>query len=166
MIEAIEHGAFAEWVRSSPSLFAYTSILSLHAMGLALIVGVNTLVALRLLGYAPGLSAAALRNVFPWMYAGFTVNALSGLALLAANLRGDLENVMFLVKMGFIVLAMVNLELTRTRVFDRLAVLDGPSLVQHARPFALASIVLWALAIVAGRLTAYPGLVNQIFGSA
>jgi hypothetical protein len=164
MIDTIENSAFAEWVRSSPSLFAYTSILSLHAMGLALIVGVNTLVALRLLGYAPGLSAPALRQAFPWMYVGFTVNALSGLALLAANFRGDLENVMFLIKMAFIAVAMVNLELTRVRIFDRPGVLEAPDLARRARPFAIASIVLWALAIVSGRLTAYPGFVRTVFG--
>jgi hypothetical protein len=164
MIDTIENSAFAEWVRSSPSLFAYTSILSLHAMGLALIVGVNTVMALRLLGYAPALSAPALRQMYPWMYVGFTVNALSGVALLAANLRGDLENVMFIVKMAFIVLAMVNLELTRARVFDRPGVLESADLVRFARPFAIASLVLWGLAIVSGRLTAYPGLVRILFG--
>ena len=35
MIEAIEGSAYAVWVRESPSFFAYTWILSLHAMGLA-----------------------------------------------------------------------------------------------------------------------------------
>ncbi len=164
MIDTIENSAFAEWVRASPSLFAYTSILSLHAMGLALIVGVNTLIALRLLGFAPALSAPAMRQMFPWMYVGFTVNALSGLALLAANLRGDLENVMFLIKMGFIALAMVNVELTRVRIFDRPGVIESADLARRAWPFAVASIALWALAIVSGRLTAYPGFVSTVFG--
>jgi hypothetical protein len=84
--------------------------------------------------------------------------------LLAANLRGDLESVMFLVKMAFIAVAMVNLELTRVRVLDRPSVLDSPDLARHAGPFAIASIVLWGLAIITGRLTAYPGLVNTLFG--
>jgi len=38
------------WVRESPSIFAYTTILSLHAIGLA-IIGIRTLIALRLLGF-------------------------------------------------------------------------------------------------------------------
>ncbi len=132
-------------------------------MGLAVIVGVNTLVALRLLGFVPELSVGALRKTYPWMYFAFTINALSGLALLAANLSADLASVMFLVKLGFVALAMINLELMRARIFDDPAVLAAPDLVARARPYAIASIALWALAVITGRLTAYPGVVDSIF---
>src|SRR5690606_38174840 len=101
MIEAIESSAYATWVRESPSFFAYTTILSLHAMGLAFIVGLNTVVALRLLGFMPTLSVQPLRKLFPWMYIGFAVNAFSGLSLLAANLENNLRNTMFLAKLFF-----------------------------------------------------------------
>ena len=165
LMEAIEGSAYAEWVRSSPSIFAYTSILSLHAMGLAIIVGLNTLIALRLLGYVPQLPVAPLRKLFPWMYVGFTINAFSGLSLLAANLAGDLANWMFLAKLGFILLAMINLELTRIKVFDRPGALTSPDLPRHARTFAIASIVLWTLATISGRLTAYPNFVQAVLGA-
>ena len=165
LIEAIESSGFAAWVRESPSLFAYTSILALHAVGLALIVGINTVVALRLLGFAPGLPIAPLRKLFPWMYVGFTVNALSGLALLAANLSTVLGNWMFALKLGFIALAMVNLELTRAQVFDAPSVsLSGELVLRRARVFAINSLVLWALAIVSGRLTSYPNFVAGLLG--
>ena len=36
MIDAIQNSAYAVWVRESPSIWAYTTILSLHAMGLAI----------------------------------------------------------------------------------------------------------------------------------
>jgi hypothetical protein len=162
-LEAIENSAYAEWVRSSPSIFAYTSILSLHAMGLAVIVGLNTVIALRLLGFVPQLPVAPLRKLFPWMYLGFTVNTFSGLSLLAANLSGDLANWMFLAKLAFVALAMINLELTRIKVFDNPAVLESSDLTRHARAFAIASMVLWGLATVSGRLTAYPNFVQAIF---
>lgn len=165
LMEAIEGSAYAEWVRSSPSIFAYTSILSLHAMGLAIIVGLNTLIALRLLGYVPQLPVAPLRKLFPWMYVGFTINAFSGLSLLAANLAGDLANWMFLAKLGFILLAMINLELTRIKVFDRPGALTSADLPRHARTFAIASIVLWTLATISGRLTAYPNFVQAVLGA-
>ena len=85
MIDAIENSAYAVWVRESPSIWAYTTILSLHAMGLAIIVGINTVVALRLLGFVPDIPVAKLRQLYPWMYLGFTINAFSGLSLLAAK---------------------------------------------------------------------------------
>jgi len=52
-INAVENSAYATWVRESPSILAFTTILSLHAMGLAIVVGLNTVVALRLLGVEP-----------------------------------------------------------------------------------------------------------------
>ena len=163
LIEALEGSAYAEWVRSSPSFFAYTFILSLHAMGLALIVGLNSVIALRLLGFVPQLPVAPLRKFYPWMYVGFTVNAFSGGSLLVANLEGDLSNWMFLAKLGFIALAMVNLELTRIKVFDAPGGLTGPDLPRHARTFAIATLVLWTLATISGRLVAYPNFVQAIF---
>jgi hypothetical protein len=164
MIDAIENSAYAVWVRESPSIWAYTTILSLHAMGLAIIVGINTIVALRLLGYVPDIPIAKLRKLYPWMYLGFTVNAASGLSLLAANLTNDLHNWMFFVKLSMIALAMINLELTRAKVFDHPAVVNGTGVPIGAKRFAIASIVFWSLAIVAGRLTEYPSFVQAWFG--
>ena len=164
MIEAIENSAYAIWVRESPSIFAYTTILSLHAIGLAIIVGINTVVALRLLGYVPGIPLQPLRKLFPWMYLGFTINTFSGASLLAANLSGDLGNWLFIAKLVFIALAMVNLELTRIHVFDRPVVTAPGALPKHARTLAIASIVLWSFAMVAGRFTAYPNFVEAWLG--
>lgn len=165
MIEAIENSAYAVWVRESPSIFAYTSILSLHAIGLAIIVGINTLVALRLLGFVPGIPLQPLRKLFPWMYLGFTINTFSGASLLAANLTNDLGNWLFIAKLIFIAFAMVNLELTRIYVFDKPAgAVAAGALPKHSGTFAIASIVLWSLAMVAGRFTAYPNFVEAWLG--
>lgn len=164
MIEAIENSAYAVWVRESPSIFAYTSILSLHAIGLAIIVGLNTVVALRLLGYVPELPLPPLRKLFPWMYLGFTINLFSGASLLAANLTNDLGNWLFLAKLVFILFAMINLELTKTYVFDKPGPVAAGGLPKHARTVAIASMVLWGLAMVAGRFTAYPNFVQAWIG--
>lgn len=163
MIDAIENSAYAIWVRESPSIFAYTSILSLHAIGLAVIVGINWLVALRMLGFVPGIPMQSLRGLFPWMYVGFTVNTFSGLSLLAANLSNDLGNWVFLAKLVFIVFAMINLELMRSRVFGRTGG-GAEASPQLARRFAILSFVLWLLVIIAGRFTAYPNFVEAWLG--
>jgi hypothetical protein len=164
MIEAIENSAYAVWVRESPSIFAYTSILSLHAIGLAIIVGLNTVVALRLLGYVPAIPLQPLRKLFPWMYLGFTINLFSGSSLLAANLTKDLGNWLFLCKLAFILFAMINLELTKIQVFDKPGPVRADGLPKNARTFAIASLILWGLAMVAGRFTAYPNFVQAWIG--
>jgi hypothetical protein len=164
MIEAIENSAYAVWVRESPSIFAYTSILSLHAIGLAIIVGLNTVVALRMLGYVPEIPLPPLRKLFPWMYLGFTINLFSGSSLLAANLSNDLGNWLFLCKLVFILFAMINLELTKIQVFDKPGPVGTDGLPKNARALAIASFILWGLAMVAGRFTAYPNFVQAWIG--
>jgi len=164
MMDAIENSAYAIWVRESPSIFAYTSILSLHAIGLAIIVGINYVVALRMLGYVPGIPLPALRKLFPWMYVGFTINLFSGGSLLAANLSNDLGNWLFIAKLVFILFAMINLELTRIHVFDRPGPIGADGLPKHAKAFAWSAFILWGLAMVAGRFTAYPNFVEAWLG--
>jgi hypothetical protein len=59
---------------------------------------------------------------------------------------------------------MINLELMRMRVFSDQALASGGEVPQGARTFAVASLVLWGLAIITGRLTSYPNFVETWFG--
>lgn len=164
ILEYIEGTAIAIWVRESPSIFAYTGVLSAHAMGLAIVVGVNTAVALRVLGVAPSIPLKPLDKLFPVMYFGFIVNAISGLMLLAANATGMLSNITFLVKLGFIACAVFTMHSLRNRVFSA-ATLDSTALMPtEGRALAILSLVFWTGAIVSGRLTAYPNFVASLFG--
>jgi hypothetical protein len=162
-LEAIQNSAFATFVRESPSIFAYTFVLSLHAMGLAIVVGLSAAIALRLLGLAPTIPLAPIGRLFPVMYVGFWINALSGLALLAASATTMLANPMFYAKLVFIVGGVLVMRLLRNIVFtERLT--SGGDPPAAARKLAIASLVCWTLAIIAGRLTAYPYLVEYYFG--
>ena len=157
MLEAIENSAFATFVRESPSLWGYTAVLSLHAIGLAV-------VALRLLGNVRDIPLRPVVKLFPFMYAGFWVNALSGLALLSANATGMLTNTMFYIKMLFIAAAVVTMRIMRQTVFsdaalDSVVVDEAPG-----RRLAITSLICWTGAIISGRLTAYPYLVATWLG--
>lgn len=168
-IDFIEGTALAVWVRESPSIFAYTTVLSLHALGLAIVVGVGAVVSLRVMGLFRGLPLAPLLKLFPVMWVGFTINALSGLALLAASASNMLSNTVFLVKMVLIAFAVINMELLRHRVASETAAApvgtlsDDSVLSSGARGIALSSLVLWIAVIVTGRLTAYPNFVASLF---
>jgi hypothetical protein len=163
LLEAVESSAFATFVRESPSLFAYTFVLSLHAMGLAIVVGLSAAIALRLLGLAPSIPLAPVGRLFPVMYVGFWINALSGLALLAASATTMLANPMFYAKLVFIVGGVLVMRLLRNIVFtERLE--SGGDPPAAARKLAIASLAFWTLAIIAGRLTAYPYLVEYYLG--
>ena len=162
-IQWLEGTAIATFVRESPSIFAYTFVLSLHAMGLAVVVGVGAAVSLRLLGLARGIPLAPLLKLYPLMWIGFTVNALSGLALLAASASSMLANVVFLIKLALIAVAVVNMELLRHRITVD-ASTGSDMVAPQTRVLAVGALVLWAAVIIAGRLTAYPNLVAGFFG--
>jgi hypothetical protein len=164
MIEAIENSAFATFVRESPTLFGYTAVLSLHAIGLAIVAGVNAVVALRLLGIAREIPLRPIVKLFPLMYVGFWVNALSGVALLSANASGMLANTMFWIKMVFIALAVAVMRLMRQTIFSDAALAGGGVEDARGRQLAIASLVCWTGAIIAGRMTAYPYFVEAWFG--
>jgi hypothetical protein len=163
LLEAIENSAYPTFVRESPSLWAYTLVLSLHAMGLAVVVGLSSAVALRLLGFARNIPLAPLGRLFPFMYAGFWINALSGLALLGANATGMLANPLFYAKLVFVAGGVLVMRVLRQTVFTE-ALASGGQAPPPARKLAIASLACWGLAIVAGRLTAYPYLVEYYFG--
>ncbi|MBI4484648.1 MAG: hypothetical protein HY655_01435 [Acidobacteria bacterium] len=42
----LEESSLAVWLRESPSVFAYATVLAVHTFGLALVVGLSTAVAL------------------------------------------------------------------------------------------------------------------------
>src|SRR5690554_3622751 len=165
-IEFIENTAIATWVRESPSIFAYTTVLSLHAMGLAIVVGVGAAVSLRVMGFFRGIPLAPLLRLFPVMWIGFTINAVSGILLLMASASNMLSNVMFLIKLGLIALAVVNMELLRHRLASEVPAGGSSADVvpsPQVRTLALSSLVLWIAVIISGRLTAYPNFVSSLF---
>ena len=107
LFTAIEGTALAAWVRESPSIWAYATILTLHTVGLAIVVGANVMVDLRLLGWAPAIPLAALRAVFPIMSAGLAINFASGILLFIADATTKSGQRVFYVKLACITLALV-----------------------------------------------------------
>jgi hypothetical protein len=152
----LEQSGFATWVRESSSLWAYPTVLFLHTIGLATVVGVTAGIDLRILGVAPELPLAPMTKVFPIIWAAFWINAVSGTTLLIADATTKLTNPVFYIKMIFIVLALINLRMLKTRVFGDPQI-DNRPLSANAKMLAATSLIFWLGATVAGRLMAYIG---------
>jgi hypothetical protein len=153
LLASIERTALSVWVRESPSLLAFPFILYLHTLGLAMLAGISVGLALWLLGSrtVPSFDLAGLYRV---MWAGFGVNALSGLVLLAAYPAKALTNWVFFAKLVLVALALWTLEQTKSEI----AVASGTAareVSSRARRLALLSLLLWAGTILAGRFLAY-----------
>ena len=128
---------------------------------MGLVVGVNTGIDLRILGFAPAVPLAPLERYFPVLWVGFWVNAVTGTILVAQDATTKLTNPDFYVKMIFIALALINLRMLRTRVF-RDPFVDKKPVSTNVKILAVTSMILWLGAITAGRLLAYVGAVSGL----
>lgn len=164
MLEAIESLSIGVWIRESPSVFGYTLVLSLHAIGIAIVLGVNALVALRLLGWGTGLALGSLRSFYGFMRVGFAINVISGVLLFIASATVMGVMLAFWVKMGLVASGMAIALVLKARYLDDAAALAAGKVPPGARRLAWLSLGTWSLALVVGRLTGYPELFASWFG--
>lgn len=147
----VEANWLSVWVRESPSLLAFPTIIALHAIGMAFLVGANVAIDLRVLGFAPRIPFVSLTALIPGMVFGFCMNAVSGVLLLLAYPTKALTNPVFYMKMIAIALAVAAAWAIRKRVLGE----DARTVPASDKMLAGASLALWAAAIVAGRFLAY-----------
>jgi len=141
------------WVHESPSVWAQPTVLTLHTMGMAVLVGASWVLDLRLLGINRKVPLSAFRWVFPAVAVGLIVNLITGVLLFVGRATTWGVAIPFFVKMAFVIASAATLMPLRSYVLQ-----SDPQHVEaggNARLLAIASIVMWAAAITAGRLLAY-----------
>lgn len=153
-LDAIEKTSFSTWLRETPSLFGFYFILAVHTIGLAMLVGPNAAIDLRLLGVGREIPLAPLKKWFTIMWIGFAMNAASGVLLLCAYPTKAVTNPDFYIKLTLIGLAVWTMQKLKTRVFGNLSLSDA-AMEAKGKTLAGWSLFLWAGAITAGRLLAY-----------
>lgn len=152
MLEWIESFGISVWLRESPSVWAHPTVLTLHTTGMAVLVGANYLLDLRLLGIGRNVPLSAYRWIFPVIAIGLTVNLCTGAMLFAKNATSWGTAIPFLVKMALVIASVA------TVIPLRKFVVSGDvsqSEAGRARILAIASILAWSGAVTAGRLLAY-----------
>jgi hypothetical protein len=151
------------------SQYLYPAILAAHGVGMALVVGLNTAVSLRVLGVASALPLAGMVGLYPIMWAGLLINAVTGVLLTMAAATRVLVDPVFFCKITFVTLAVVNMMRLKRAVLrheddvvERMApaavgthVMPASRAAWAPRMMAVASILLWGAAITLGRLMGY-----------
>ena len=153
-LRTIEETGLSTWLRESESPFAFYFVLLFHTFGLALLVGANAVIDLRLLGIQREIPLGPLKRLFGVMWFGFAINAASGALLLIAYPTKAFTNPVFYSKLlliGFGVWVMTKLQ---SRVFGDSS-LDEAAMIVRGRTLAKWSLFLWIAVITAGRLLAY-----------
>jgi hypothetical protein len=145
----LESTAFNTWIVESTSLFAFPGILAAHTIGLGLLAGLNGALDVRLLGVARGIPPMAFTRLLPVMWLGLWVNVVSGVALLLAYPTKALTNPVFYLKLALIAVALFMLRAILRRVRD------GDAASRATKILAVASLMVWAGVITAGRFLAY-----------
>ena len=156
---------FCQWLASTPwsvalheSQYMYTMVESVHVLTLTVFVGLAAMLDLRLLGLAmrrvPALEV--VERLVPWLVSGFAVMAVTGALLFYAIPVRSFQNVFFLFKVIFLVLAGLNVWVFHSGIYRSIATwtLD-PVPPKRARMAATLSLMLWACIIIAGRMIAY-----------
>jgi len=142
----LQNSAFSAWVVGSDSIWAYPMILTMHTVGLGIVVGSAAVLDLRLLGVGPGIPVAEMRRLFPLFW---LINLVSGLMLFVSEAADKAAQPVFLVKLLLVIIGVIVTSRLRHVAFD------APAPPLRARTLAKVSLSVWAGAIVAGRLMAY-----------
>ena len=155
LFATIEGSSVSTWLRESNTIWAYPLVLTLHTVGLALLVGANTTLDLRLLGFGRRIPLSVMQQSFRVMWAGFWINAISGAFLFAADATTKGSTRLFALKLGLVLLGVIVIVATRRTVFVEGIDVDGISVSGLAKTLAVLSLLIWVTAITAGRLMAY-----------
>ena len=106
------------------------------------------------LGFWPDAPIKPFARLFPILWVGFGVNAVTGTMMLVADATTKLTTLDFYIKMAFVFAGFFLLIRMRRQVFEN-PQLDQVPLSGNAKILACASLVCWFGAIIAGRLLAY-----------
>jgi hypothetical protein len=157
--------AVAEQIENSPfglalaeSRYAFPITEGVHLIGLALSVGLIFLTDLRLTGllFKEVPVPDVLRSLRPYVMAGFVAVFISGVLLFWAEASMLVENPAFPFKLAFIVLAGINALYFELVIARRAPVRENhTTLPVSVRRAGYASLVLWTLVIICGRLIPY-----------
>ena len=129
-------------------------VLILHTVGLAFLVGANVAIDARVLGLARRVPLLSLRRYYLAMWAGFWVNAFSGVLLLIAYPTKALTNPLFYAKLALIAVALYLSRVIRRHMMEG-TVAAGTRAPSRLKMLAVTSLAVWGLSIFSGRFLAY-----------
>jgi len=150
----LEDSAFGTWVREAQTIWAFPTILVLHTLGMAIVAGSSTIISLVLLGFWPEQPIKPFGRLFPFIWAGFVLNAITGTMMLVADASTKLTLLDFYIKMVLVFVGLFVLIRTRHQVFED-PQLDKVPVSGNAKMLAWAALFCWFGAITSGRLLAY-----------
>ena len=157
--------SFCQWLAETrgsialhESLYMYPLVESIHVLTLCLFVGMSVLLDLRLLGWTMrDVRVSEMTDrLLPWMQFGFAIMVITGVLLFYAIPIRSYQNIFFRIKMIMLVFAGINAWAFHIGIHRRAAEWDLDRIPPRAARLAgFASLILWAVIVVSGRMIAY-----------
>jgi uncharacterized membrane protein len=135
------------------SKYWWAFMMTLHFIGLILIVGTVGLLDIRILGFAKHMPIAPIHRFMPWAMAGLAVNVVTGILAFIGESTNYIDDAAFWLKMLALLLLGLNVAaFYLTGIFGRVENLGpGEDAPVSAKLIAVTSIVLWVAVITLGR---------------
>jgi hypothetical protein len=150
----LQNSQFAYWLSQG----AFPPIITVHSAGMALLVGLQGIINLRVLGVGRGgLPIPAMRRFMKVVWIGFWMNLCSGVLLFSIYPDKYVHSTLFRFKISFIVAGLLLGAVLNTRLLSVGDEYAGAGTIAPPRAKLLAALSLacWVSAIVAGRYMAY-----------
>ena len=134
----------------------WPSLEALHFIGLWLLFGVVLVVNLRMLGMMKAASFSSLHRLLPWSVLGLGINITSGMMWVIATPEQYSSNVSFFWKIGFLMLA--GLDLLYLTTFDEPWEVEAGQDASFAnKAIAFSAIASWVCVMYFGRMLPFLG---------
>jgi len=153
LLEWLESSALARMVQES--MWGYPIVLSSHAVGMAILVGLALMINFRVLGLAPKVPLTALKTMFRIAWVGLVINVASGAMLFVANADAFYESTPFWLKISLLVVGITLLVMLSRRIPGASDSAQDYVPTPQVRWMAFLSSVALFGVIVFGRLIAY-----------
>ena len=163
MVEGAQPTAGPTWISAmylqslvTDHTWLWPSFEALHFIGLWLLFGIVLLVNLRMLGMMKAASFSSLHRMLPWAVLGLGINVVTGMMWVIATPEQYSSNVSFFWKIGFLILAAMNL-LYLTTFDEPWEVGAGEDASWGNKAIAFSAIACWVCVMYFGRMLPFLG---------
>jgi hypothetical protein len=141
------------WLKENST--PYVAVLAFHTVGLAFLVGISVILALRILGVTPGIPLKAMQGFFPLMWLGLSINAVTGSLMLTEYPSDYFVDFSFYMKLSAVALAILMLRKMQNLLYGEGVDPDTAAESGEVQLRARIMLLAWVIAIWGGRVTAY-----------
>lgn len=154
--ESIEYSTFG--ISIAESLWAFPTIETIHVIALVAVVGTIMVMDLRLVGLASKNVAVTkmTSDTLKWTWIAFIIAAITGTLLFVSKASSYVVNPYFLIKIGLLALAGLNMLYFHFRTYQTVHDWDeSPVIPTSAKVAGWLSLILWTGVVFFGRVIGF-----------